>query len=434
MQSEAKRLKDENSKLRRQLREVQENKSRLQHTLETLEADLEDAQSRTAGRAAPRRRGSASTMTFPATNTGISQEEFEDMKGNVARVRRENAHLQAELKSAHLKLLERENATSSLQHEVSLAQMAMEELKRRCEQFERENRELCRSSQDLHEDGAVHAGETIGDITTVDAHLEARIQAEQRALTLQSMHESFKKRVEEDVSVLLEDRDQLVKQVEQLRSSLRSRQSTVSSPDTSLDYSGREMQTDKWLALLEQKGVQADGMTYSTAILGCVKKGLVLEADQWLERMGAAGFRPTQHIFISVMNMHATHGDVGKAELYFERMVKAAHRPNALAYTRMVKACVLAKDSAKAEIWLEKAREEGVSTEVIITGVRNDVGPLAFDEVLAPWDSQEEYSPPLSPTSQNTSMASRASASSPQSAFQSHTASSSRLHARIAAL
>merc|ERR1712008_236879 len=95
---------------------------------------------------------------------------------------------------------------------------------------------------------------------------------------------------------------------------------------------GSVEKAEKLLKELEDKGLEADVVTYNSLINACAKKGSVEKAEKLLKELEDKGLKANVVTYTSLINACAKAGNVEKAEKFFEELEDKGFKPNLKTY------------------------------------------------------------------------------------------------------
>lgn len=127
---------------------------------------------------------------------------------------------------------------------------------------------------------------------------------------------------------------------------------------------GNVQGAEKWLARMEERGIQPTVCSYNTVLDACAKADDAQACESWLRRMLDKKVEPNVISYSTAIYARARHGDEAQAERWLQAMIKDAIEPDAVSYNSMIHACGVAGNPAGAERWIQEMQARGLDATV----------------------------------------------------------------------
>eukprot|EP00911_Craspedida_sp_UC1_P000940 UC1_evm3s708 len=370
--SDLARARAEVSQLRQSLRMREEDSQEQQQRVTKLRQEVEDE-----------RKKQTANNGHDRESSDILRSEVADLDAQLQSMRREKKRLESkvtkaseEVRDTARRMMELEESNSELEHQLSLAQVAVGELSSRCEYLQREYEDLTstpeRRTRANSEADVDHRQETsLAEEASRDRDREvlerALADAERRLELATKGADLFRTKVEKNMSTLVHERNELRREVQRLRKHIADSNSSKESVPRRRDISS--MGLERWLGELAGKGVEVDA---GTVILGAANDGNLAEAQRRLATMQEGGHKPTAFMYSKVVTCHINAGDVVSAESCLRDMMRLALKVRAATHAKFLALCLTSDDALRAENWLRFVSKEGNADSSLVLHALNE--------------------------------------------------------------
>mmetsp|Transcript_119488 Transcript_119488/g.223365 ORF Transcript_119488/g.223365 Transcript_119488/m.223365 type:complete len:635 (+) Transcript_119488:144-2048(+) len=127
---------------------------------------------------------------------------------------------------------------------------------------------------------------------------------------------------------------------------------------------GNVQGAERWLARMEERGIQPTVCSYNTVLDACAKSDDAQACESWLQRMLDKKVEPNVISYSTAIYARARHGDEAHAERWLQQMIKDEIEPDAVSYNSMIHACGVAGNPEGAERWIQEMQARGLEATV----------------------------------------------------------------------
>lgn len=121
---------------------------------------------------------------------------------------------------------------------------------------------------------------------------------------------------------------------------------------------------EKWLARMEDRGIEATVCSYNTVLDACAKADNAEACESWLQHMLDKKVEANVISYATAIYARARRGEEALAEKWLRTMIDAGIAPDAVSYNSMIHACGVSGNAEGAARWIQEMQACGLEASV----------------------------------------------------------------------